>query len=185
VRGAEKALADRRTHSLLVLGDLVAGIAEIRAGNVANAFARLDSQKSRHDGEDAVESNWIAALDGEIALAEGQYDRALASFNAAQKPAWITFGRDASTVFGMNLPSRDGPARVEIARANRSAAIQEYRRLTTVGPETRSSAVLEPRYMLALSRLLSEQGDQIGARVERERFRKLWAHADAGLPELR
>jgi serine/threonine protein kinase/predicted negative regulator of RcsB-dependent stress response len=185
VRGAEKALADRRTHSLLVLGDLVAGIAEIRAGNVANAFARLDSQKSRHDGEDAVESNWIAALDGEIALAEGQYDRALASFNAAQKPAWITFGRDASTVFGMNLPSRDGPARVEIARANRSAAIQEYRRLTTVGPETRSSAVLEPRYILALSRLLSEQGDQIGARVERERFRKLWAHADAGLPELR
>ena len=71
-----------------------------------------------------------------------------------------------------------------IARANRAAAIQEYRRLTAVGPNYRSSAVLEPRYILELARLLDQQGDDVGARAEYERFLKLWANADAALPEL-
>ena len=87
-------------------------------------------------------------------------------------------------MFATNLPSRDGLARVEIARGNRAAAIEEYRRLTAVGPGNRSSAVLEPRYILELARLLNEEGDEAGARVEYGRFLKLWANADAGLPEL-
>ena len=184
VRAAEKALADRPRHSLLVLAGLIGGVADIRAGNVKNATSRLASQKSHHDSDDRVEANWVAALEGEIALAEGQHDRALSSFQAAQKPAWITLGRDASTVFGTNSPSRDGPARVEIARGNRTAAIDAYRRLTTVGPGTRSSAVLEPRHILELGRLLDQTGDTAGARVEYGRFLKLWANADNGLPEV-
>ena len=87
-------------------------------------------------------------------------------------------------MFATNLPSRDGLARVEIARGNRAAAIEEYRRLTAVGPGNRSSAVFEPRYILELARLLNEEKDEAGARVEYERFLKLWANADAGLPEL-
>ena len=83
----------------------------------------------------------------------------------------------------MNPPSRDGRARVEIARGNRAAAIEEYRRLTAAGPGGRS-AVLEPRHVLALARLLDEEGDTAGARVEYERFLKLWANADEGLPEI-
>ena len=115
---------------------------------------------------------------------KASYDQALSSFKAAQTKAWLTLGRDASTVFATNLPSRDGLARVEIARGNRAAAIEEYRRLTAVGPANRSSAVLEPRHILELARLLEKEGDKAGARVEYERFLKLWANADAGLPEL-
>ena len=59
-------------------------------------------------------------------------------------------------MFATNLPSRDGLARVEIARGNRAAAIEEYRRLTAVGPGQRSSAVLEPRDILELARLLKK-----------------------------
>jgi hypothetical protein len=44
--------------------------------------------------------------------------------------------------------------------------------------------VLEPRYILQLARLLNEEKDKAGARVEYGRFLKLWANADAGLPEL-
>ena len=51
-------------------------------------------------------------------------------------------------------------------------------------PGKRSSAVLEPRHILELARLLTAEGDAAGARVEYERFLKLWANADAGLPEL-
>ena len=152
-------------------------------GNVENAVTRLASLKSRHDSDDAVESNWVAALEGEVALAQGRYDEAVSSFKTALKRAWLTLNRDASTVFATNLPSRDGVARVHIARGNRASAIEEYRRLTAVAAANRSSAVLEPRHILELARLLDKQGDQT-ARVEYGRFLKLWGHADAGLPEL-
>ena len=184
VAAVEKMLADRPKHSLLVLAELIGGIAEIAAGNVKNAESRLASQKTRYSSNNRMESNWVAALDGEIALARAQYDRAISRFKDAQAQAWSVLGRDASTVFAANLPSRDGIARVEIARSNRPAAIQEYRRLTVVGPDHRSSAVQEPRYVLALARLLKEERDTAGAGAEYARFLQLWAHSDAGLPEL-
>ena len=46
------------------------------------------------------------------------------------------------------------------------------------------SAMLEPRHVLALARLLDEQKDAAGAGAEYGRFLKLWANADAGLPEV-
>jgi serine/threonine protein kinase len=184
VRAAQKALADRQGHSLLVLADLIGGVAEIRAGNVSSASDRLASLKSRYDSDDRVESNWFAGLEGEVALAQGQHDQALSRFKTAQTNAWYPLGRDASTVFGANPPSRDGTARIEIARMNLPAAIEEYRRLTTVGSVNRLSPVLEPRHVLELARLLEKEGDKPGARVEYERFLRLWSNADAGLPEL-
>jgi tetratricopeptide (TPR) repeat protein/predicted Ser/Thr protein kinase len=185
VRAAEMTLgpeAGEPDHPLLVVADLFGGVAEIRAGNAANGVKRLDAQKSRYDSDDRVQSNWVAALEGEIALAQGQHDRAIASFSAAERPAWINLGGDTLTVFATNPPSRDGRARVEIARGNRAAAIEEYRRLTAAGPGGRSAA-LEPRHILALARLLDEAGDAPGARVEYGRFLKLWANADKDLPE--
>jgi tetratricopeptide (TPR) repeat protein len=186
LRTAEKMLgqdADEAEHPILVFGDLLAGVAEIRRGNVPNAAARLGSQKLRSESDDRVQANWVAALEGEIALAQGQHDRAMSSFRAAESRAWVTLGGDTLAVFATNPPSRDGRARVEIARGNRAAAIEEYRRLTAVGPGS-GSAVLEPRYILALARLLDEEGDRAGARVEYGRFVKLWANADEGLPEI-
>ena len=184
VRGAQKALADRQNHSLLVLADLIGGVAEIRAGHVSNALSRLASLKPRYDSDDRVESNWVAALEGEIALARKEFDRASSTFKQAQRKVWLTLGNDASTVFATNLPSRDGLVRVEFARGNRAAAIEGYRRLTAVGPPYQSSAVLEPRHILELARLLKGDGDEAAARVEYRRFLNLWAQGDAGLPEL-
>ena len=187
VRAAQttlRPLDDGRKQAFLVLADLIGGVAELRAGNVKNASDRLAPQKSRYDSADRVQSNWVAALEGEVALAQGQYDQAATSFKAAQTKAWLTLGRDSSTAFATNLPSSDGLARVEIARGNRAAAIEEYRRLTAVGPGSRSSAVFEPRYILELARLLDAGGNEAAARVEYERFLKLWANADAGLAEL-
>src|SRR4029453_17857647 len=113
---------------LLVLADLIGGIAEIRSGNVAKASTRLASQKARYDSDDRIESNWVAAMQGEVALAQGRYDEAASNFRAAKAKAWQPLGRDALTVFATSLPSRDGLARVEVARANRAAAIDEYKR---------------------------------------------------------
>ena len=183
VGAAEKVLRDRQNHSLLVLADLIGGVAEIRAGDVNRASARLASRKTRFD-DVAIETNWVAAFEGEVALAQGRYDEAVSSFKAAQKKAWMILGRDASTIFATNLPTRDLLARVEIARGNRKAAIAEYKRLTTVDPGQASSAMPEPRHILELARLLDAEGDTAAARGEYERFLKLWANADAGLPEI-
>ena len=109
----------------------------------------------------------------------------MSSFKAAQKKAWQTLGRDASTVFATNLPSRDGLARVEIARGNRAAAIEEYRRLTAVGP---GQALVCSARASQHSRAGASTGRSKETRPARasstERFLKLWANADAGLPEL-
>ncbi len=183
LRAAETALGQQRNQPLLVLADLVGGVADLRRGNLMSAVARGGSQKSRVDGDDRVESNWVAALEGEIALAHAQYDRAMSSFKASEARAWSTLGSGVLAVFAMNPPSRDGRGRVEIARGNRAAAVEEYRRLTAAGPGGRS-AVLEPRHVLALARLLDQEGDAAGARVEYQRFVTLWANADAGLPEI-
>ena len=111
VRAARAALVDRPGHSsLLVLADLFGGLGEIRAGRVSNASARLASQKAYYDSDDRVESNWVAALEGEVALCEGRHDQAVARFKAAKTNAWLTLGRDASTVFAANPPSLDGLA---------------------------------------------------------------------------
>jgi tetratricopeptide (TPR) repeat protein/predicted Ser/Thr protein kinase len=183
LRAAETMLGRQTNQPLLVLADLVGGVAELRAGNLMSAVARVGSQKSRYDSDDRVESRWVAALEGEIALAHGQHDEAMASFKASESPAWLTLGSGILAVFAMNPPSRDGRARVDIARGNRPAAVEEYRRLTAAGPGGRS-AVLEPRHVLALARLLDQEGDAAGARVEYQRFLKLWANADEGLPEI-
>ena len=184
VSAAEKVLNERGNHPLAVLADLIGGVAELRAGDMKSAAARLVPQESRYNGNDRVQSNWAAALEGEVALAQGQYDLAASKFSTAQTKAWRPLGRDDSTVFAASLPSRDGIARVEAARGRRHAAIEEYRRLTVVSPAYPSSAVLEPRHVLELARLLQHTGDKPGALAEYARFLKLWALADAGLPEL-
>ena len=184
VRAAQKALSEHQNHPLLVLADLIGGVGELRAGDMKGAAARVISQKSHYDGDDRVQSNWVAALEGEVALAQGQYDLAISKFKAAQAKAWLALGRDASTVFATSLPSRDGRARVEAARGLRQAAIEEYRRLAIISPGYRSSAVFEPRYVLELARLLEQTGDKPGALTEYARFLKLWMNADVGLPEL-
>ena len=183
LRAAETALGQQRNQPLLVLADFLGGVADLRTGNLMSAVARFGSQRSRHDSDDRVESNWVAALEGEIALAHAQHDKAMASFTASQSRVWLTLGSGILAVFAMNPPSRDGRGRVEIARGNRTAAIEEYRRLTAAGPGGRS-AVLEPRHVLALARLLDQGGDAAGARIEYQRFVKLWANADEGLPEI-
>jgi tetratricopeptide (TPR) repeat protein/predicted Ser/Thr protein kinase len=183
LRAAQTVPGQEANQPLLVLADLVGGVADLRAGNLMGAVARLGAQKSRHDSDDRVESNWVAALEGEIALAHGQYDQAMAAFKASESPAWLTLGNGILAVFAMNPPSRDGRARVNVARGNRTAAVEEYRRLTAAGPEARS-AMLEPRHVLALARLLDQEGDAVGAGAEYQRFLKLWANADESLPEI-
>jgi serine/threonine protein kinase len=186
IHTAESALGvpESSTRPLFVVADLLAVVADIRAGRIDDAITRQAVTTARADPDERIELNWAATAAGEIALAQGSYDGAMASFTAAQSPAWQTLGQTALAMFALNLAPRDGPARVALARGNRRAAIEQYRRLTGAVGTVTSGAMLEPREVLALARLLDQQGDGRGARTEYQRFLRLWSSADADLPEL-
>ncbi len=129
---------------------------------------------------------WFAALEGEIALAMGNFDAALASIRKGEPDPKAYFVRAVLTglVFCNNPLSRDVPARVAATRGDLDHAIAIYRDLNTPSLENKWTAVLEPRYVLQIARLLDQKGDVDGARKEYERFLELWKNADPGLPEL-
>ena len=83
-----------------------------------------------------------------------------------------------------NPPLRDGMARVKKAQGDLAGAIEIYRSLLRPNISAKWTAMLEPRFVLELARLLEEAGDTAAARAEYERFLDLWEDADPELPEL-
>jgi hypothetical protein len=59
-----------------------------------------------------------------------------------------------------------------------------YRQLLTTDQQSRFTAFFEPRYVLALARLLDKAGKRDEARAEYKRFLDYWKSADSDLPEL-
>jgi tetratricopeptide (TPR) repeat protein len=132
------------------------------------------------------EKFWYHTLEGEVALANGELERAWAAFAEGEpvhrkpmrwQPAW-------TTILVNSFPLRDGAARVAAAKGDVAGAIRLYRRLLTYDSDSKFIAACEPRYVLALAQLLDRSGDKPAALREYERFLGLWSRADANLPEL-
>ncbi len=129
---------------------------------------------------------WHSALKSEVALAGGDPAAAETAYSQGLPDVRLIW-RNGELLRGMmvnNLPSRDLPARVRKAEGNLKAAIEIYQRLNTADRNSQWTAVLEPRYVLELARLLDQSGDAAGARAQYQRFLELWNDADPGLPEL-
>jgi tetratricopeptide (TPR) repeat protein len=157
------------------LAHLMAGIAEARAGRLAEARARLAAQRSLHTGGDDYQILWQAALEAEIALAEGRLDAADRAFDAAAGQVAASFAiYPALVTIINNLPVRDGPARTALARGDFSAALAQYRRLNEPDVASRWHAVFEPQYALAAAEIATRAGDTTVSRGERARFRQVW-----------
>ena len=128
------------------------------------------------------------ALEGEVALAEREFDKAARAFAAgepARKMYVVLQGiHESLTFYANNLVLRDGRARVAAAQGRTAEAIALYRGLLTPGPEQKWTAMLDPRHIIALARLLDKAGERDAARVEYQRFLAHWKDADPDLPEL-
>jgi tetratricopeptide (TPR) repeat protein len=168
-----------------VLTHLLAGVAAIDNGNIAEARYRLERQKKLFRPNYDLDVWLHKALEGEIALATGNPRLAAAAF-AQGEPRQKRFHFDAvgAVLIANHLTSRDGLARAAKARGDLPGAIAVYRRLLSYGPEAKWVSALEPRYVLELARLLEKTGDTKGALKEYERFLELWKRADPDLPEL-
>ena len=79
---------------------------------------------------------------------------------------------------------RDGRARVAAAQGRTAEAITLCRALLTPGPGQKWTAMLDPRHIMALARLLDRAGEGDAARVEYRRFLEHWKDADPDVPEL-
>jgi tetratricopeptide (TPR) repeat protein len=93
-------------------------------------------------------------------------------------------GSPSASLVRNSYSFRDGAARVLMARGNIDGAIDAYRRLLALDLSQKWTAILEPRLVLQLARLLDKKGDRAAARQEYQRFLDLWKRADSDLPEL-
>jgi len=168
-----------------VLLHLMAGVVEARDGDLDAARRELAAQKELYDERNPVHTWWHYALEGEIALAAGDLASAESAFAAGEPELKMFFsnGNAPVSTFANNLPFRDGRARVKKAQGDLAGAIEIYRGLLTPDIANKWTALLEPRYVLELARLLDQQGQKDAARTEYQRFLDLWKDADPGLPE--
>lgn len=147
--------------------------------------ARASAGRATVPNAGRAELWWQHALDAEIALAAGSaVDAEVAIAAAPRLKMWFSLGYGSLTTLVHTLPVRDTVARIQLARGDTPGAIATYRELLTPSREQQWVAPLEPRFVLALARLLNQTGDAAGARAEYERFAALWRAADPGVPEL-
>jgi tetratricopeptide (TPR) repeat protein len=175
-----------RRMRLRVLIHFLNGLAELGAGETPAARARLQLMRAAYRPVVDEERFWYHTLEGEISLADGSLNGASAAFQSAEparrKP--VRWNPGSPSLFASSLPFRDGAARAAAARGDVRGAIQIYRRLLTYDANSKFIAAFEPRYVLAIARLLEKTGDTAGALNEYRRFLDFWKNADPGLAEL-
>jgi eukaryotic-like serine/threonine-protein kinase len=175
-----------RVREWRVLSTGLAAVADVRGGRLDEASKLLEQLRPLVNSRLSWETWLLRTVEGEIALARGDLAAAEQAFASADPPLKIYFsmGSPSTSLVRNSFSFRDGAARVQTARGNLDAAIDDYRRLLTLDLSQKWTAVLEPRLVLQLARLLDKKGDRAGARQEYQRFLNLWNHADSNLPEL-
>ena len=184
--GAVNLVAPDRQRVYTVLAHTIAGLAALQTGQVDDARVHLDAQRRIVSRDVPPELWWHKLLEGEIALAGNDLQRAATAFTAGEpaQKMWVHLNSGPLTILANNLPARDGVARVARGRGDLAGAIAHYRHLLTAGPNQKWTAMYEPRYVLEIARLLDRSGDKSGALKEYARFLDLWSRADTDLPEL-
>jgi tetratricopeptide (TPR) repeat protein/tRNA A-37 threonylcarbamoyl transferase component Bud32 len=168
--------------------DLLLGTCEARTGQLAAARARLAQRRNDLSASAPDIRWWARQLEGEIALVAGDPAAAATVFEGALPAQKMSFNRSGPgllvTLLSNSLVLRDGLARARIAQGRLDDAIAVYRRLLVTDRDSKYTAFYEPRYVLAIARLLEKTGKKDEARAEYKRFLDFWKNADAELPEL-
>jgi tetratricopeptide (TPR) repeat protein len=177
------ATADIMRVRRAAMAHLLAGVGEVRTGELDAARDRLAVQRTLDNGADRIMGSWRQLLAGEIALREGRVDDAEQAFRASEYNVASSFAvHTAPVVLANNLPFRDGMARVALARGDLVRASDLYRRLNQPDPASPWYSVFEPRYALAAADVAERAGNAALSRSERERFDQVWK---GGQPAVR
>ena len=164
-----------------------AGWVAVGKGQAAEAKARLSEIEpllSRIDPGDATLMTFLyRLLRAEVALAEGDIDRAVALGREIVPLDYPTMNLSLLAMY--NQPYvKDVLARALWKKGDLDAAAAEYRRLTTIDPSNQVRWMISPLYHYRLGRVLEEKGDRSGAAGEYRKFLEYWKDADPTHPEL-
>jgi serine/threonine protein kinase/Tfp pilus assembly protein PilF len=165
-------------------------------GLIELGLGRLDAARSRlADIEANIAklgnmSSWDLSfhrdfLSAEIQLREGKSKEAIGLL--AGKPLQKPPRSMGSSLFpiGYNFPAmRDVLARAYEQNGESDKAIAEYERLTTIGPQNISRALIHPINYYRLAKLYEKGGVKAKAAENYRRFLGLWKDADPGFPEV-
>jgi len=165
-------------HGLSGLSNAYAGKAEA----AQNKFEKAKALDARLESEFVeVEAEWLARLEGEIALMQGGVQEAIRAFNRASPPKPYPSSLDWNYYVPIR---RDGLARAYYANGDLDAAIAEYRKLVKFDPTQRGRYPVDPKNHYRLAKLYQEKRWPGLAMQEYKIFLERWKDADEGLPEL-
>lgn len=123
-----------------------------------------------------------AQLQGEVLLAEGSVDKAIAVLEKSSplgKPPLMQL------IVFYNVPFlKDGLARAYQKKGEIDKAIAEYVRMTTFDPTREERYLIHPKYYYRLAKLYQKKGWQGKAIEHYQKFLALWNEADSNLPEV-
>ncbi len=170
---------------ITALARLLGGIAACRSGEMDQAKEYLAELGKIYEPRDPRQSWWYHLLLGEVALGSGDTEAAYSAFTQGEPEQKFMFSVNRMLdTLGGSLIFRDGPARAKALAGDRAAAIELYQELLRPDIGQKWTAVLEPRFELALARLERDGGQPQEASRHYRAFLDLWSGADAGLPEV-
>ena len=90
-RGILAGMPEERRRVAVRLANLLSGVAQLGAGRIDIARTYLDAERRLGEPAGEVERWWSKALEGEIALAEGDLPKATAAFSAGEPTGRMWF----------------------------------------------------------------------------------------------
>jgi tetratricopeptide (TPR) repeat protein/tRNA A-37 threonylcarbamoyl transferase component Bud32 len=164
------------------------GLVALKKGDIKSAKNKLEKIKSLLPELSPFRERQMKfisdLLHGEILLAEGSFDEAIAVCRKTS-PMEIP-SMYISNLFSYNLPFlKDVLARAYQKKGEIDQAIAEYKRLITFDPESEERFLIYPKYHYRLARLYQLKGERGKAVEQYQIFLDLWKDADPGIADVR
>ena len=163
------------------------GLVELKEGRIDSAKTRLSEMKSllpKINPTNIYAPFYYDLLNGEVLLAEGSVDEAIAVCENARTLGTPAISYSFKTIMYSIPFLNDVLARAYRQKGELDKAIAEYERLITFDPSSKERRLIHPKLHYRLAKLYEEKG-WIGKAIEGyEKFLDLWKDADPGIAEV-
>ncbi len=159
---------------------------DLAQGRPKEARSRLTAFGTVHSGASDFMKPAMGVLhdrlQGEVLLAEGAADKAVAVLEKIAPPGMPPAMQDILSLYNSPFP-KDTLARAYLAQGALDKAVAEYERLATFDPKDPDRSLIDPLSHYRLAKLYERKGLTAKAVERYHRFLFLWEGADKDLPE--